>query len=158
MQIHDQHEDDPEILRVMYERNWREHLVPHPEAFDEKTGIGDLAPGAEHDTPPEGRGPNSKTLRFRISSSYSGHGQPPTPEELYQAFHTTDPTPRTGALIRMWMNEASENDFIDAWIEHCYTWRELAAACHRHGITHGMNASIMTTMPHRESGQARTTR
>lgn len=142
-------EDDPEVLRLRYGRDWRSHLVPHPDQFDEKTAIGDLAPGAEDDTPPEGRGPNSRTFRFRISSSCSGHGRPPTPEELYRAFHTKDPTARTGALVRMWMNEASGNDVLDAWRDHCYTWRELAAACHRHGIRHGENAAIMNMMPQR---------
>ena len=147
-------EDHPAVLRIRYGPDWRNHLVPHPDEFDVESGIGDLAPGAGHDTPPEGRGPNSDALLFRISSSCSGHGRPPSPEELYRAFHTTEPTPRTEALVRMWMNEASENEFMDAWIDHCYTWREIAAACHRHGIKHGINARALNMMSGRRNGRA----
>ena len=139
-------ENDPGVLQARYGHDWKDHLVPEPDEFDERTGIGDLAPGAENDTPPEGRGPKSKTLRFTISSSYSGHPAPPTPEELYQAWHTTKPTDRSRAILEMWMNEASSRDVMDAWIDHCYTWRDLAAACQRHNIKHGLNAPIMNMM------------
>ena len=145
-------ETDVEILRLKYGKDWNEHVVPHPDAFEKATGIGDLAPGAENDTPPERRRAKSRTLLFRISSSCAGHGQPPTPAELYDAFHTKEPTARSSALLRMWMTEASSNEVIDAWRDHCYTWRELAAACHRHGITDAENAPIMNRMPQRRDG------
>ena len=140
------HEDDPEVVQMRYGRNWKDHLMPEANAFEERSGIGDWAPGAENDTPPDGRGPKSKTLRFAISSSYSGHPAPPTPEELYQAFHASKPTERTREIIEMWMNEASSRDLINAWIDHCYTWHELATTCQRHDIKHGLNAPIMNMM------------
>ena len=147
--------DDPETLEIIYGEAWRDHLVPDPEEFAERTAIGDLAPGAENDTPPNKRGPNSDALLFHISSAYAGHPEPPSPEEIYRAFHTPTPTRRTRALIRAWMNDALETDFFDAWRDHCYTWRELAAACRRHGINHGINAPAMNRMPRRQTAGTR---
>ena len=43
----------------------------------------------------------------------------------------------------MWMSEATANEMIDAWRDHCYTWRELAEACRRHGIVDAVNAPVM---------------
>ena len=139
-------ENDPEVMRIRHGRAWKNYLIPEPEAFKEQSGIGDWCPGAENDTPPDGRGPKSETLRFAISSAYSGHPTPPTPEELYRAFHTTEPTNRTRAIIEMWMTEASSRDVMDAWIDHCYTWHQLAKACERHNIKQGLNAPIMNMM------------
>lgn len=141
--------NDSEFLQLKYGRQWRSHLVPSPDSMDEATGIGDLAPGAENDTPPERRAAQSTALVFRISSSCAGHAQPPTPTELHDAFHTETPTTRSRALLRMWMTEASANDVIDAWRDHCYTWRELTVACHRHGIRHAVNAPILNRMRQR---------
>ena len=88
-------------------------------------------------------GPNSRALKFHIASACSGYATPPTSAELYDAFHTATPTPRSEMLIRMWMNEASENDFFDAWREGCYSWRDIAQACHRHGVLDAKNAPMI---------------
>ena len=143
--------NDPEFLAVRWGPEWRVHLVPEPDNLDERNGIADLVPGAETDTPPEARGPASKALAFHIASACSGYARPPTPRELYESFHTEAPTARSEALLRMWMDEASPNDFFDAWHEHCYTWRELAAACRRHGILNAKNARTLNMFARRKA-------
>ena len=135
-----------EMLALKYGPNWRQHVVPKPETFPTKSGIGDFAPGAQNDTPPERRGPQSRALACRIASSCAGHGSPPTPRELYKAIHTNRPTVRSAAVLRMWMTEAATDELIDAWRDHCYTWRELAEACRRHFIHDAINADIMNRM------------
>lgn len=144
-----------ETLRIKYGPDWREYLVPHPDEFDEASGIADLAPGAEDDTPPDRRGPNSLTLTTRIRSSCAGHPDPPTAAELHAAFHTREPSPRTDFLVLMWMSQATANEMIDAWRDHCYTWRELAEACRRHGIADAVNAPVMRAVGCRTAAAGR---
>ena len=136
-------ENDPDYLKRRWGGRWQEHIVPNPDGLDHANAIADIAPEAEHATPPECRGPNSRALKFHIASACSGYATPPTSAELYDAFHTATPTPRSEMLIRMWMNEASENDFFDAWREGCYSWRDIAQACHRHGVLNAKNAPMI---------------
>lgn len=135
--------DSPDYFKIRWGPAWREHVVPDPATIEAASSIADLVPEAAGDTPPDGRGPRSRALAFHIASACSGYAAPPTPAELHAAFHTTTPTTRTEMLVRMWMDEASPRDFFDGWLEHCYSWRELAAACHRHGVTNAMNAPIL---------------
>ena len=135
-----------EMLALKYGHNWREHVVPEPDAFPTKSGIGDFAPGARNDTPPERRGPRSPALSRRIASSCAGHASPPTPLELYQAIHTGRPSVRSAAVLRMWMTEGTTDDLIEAWVDHCYTWRQLAESCQRHFIRDAVNADILNRM------------
>ena len=56
---------------------------------------------------------------------------PPTAAELYAAFHTREPSPRTDFLVLTWMSEATANEMIDAWRTtaiHGGSWRRPAAA------------------------------
>ena len=135
--------DSPEYFRIRWGPAWREHVVPDPTTIDPASSIADLVPEAAGDTPPDERGTRSRALAFHIASACSGYAAQPTPAELHASFHTTTPTTRTEMLVRMWMDEASPKDFFDAWLEHCYTWRELAAACHRHGVTNAMNSPLL---------------
>ena len=135
--------NSPEYFKIRWGPAWREHVVPDSETIDAASSIRDLAPEAADDTPPAGRGPRSRALAFHIASACSGYAVQPTPTELHAAFHTTTPSTRTEMLLRMWMDEASSKDFFDAWLDHCYSWRELAAACHRHGVTNAKNAPLL---------------
>ena len=136
-------ETPEDFLEAKYGRRWREHLVPDPLAYSKKSGIADMAPGAEEWTPPEFRAGASRTLGHRIVSSCAGRANRPTTLELYEAFHTETPTDRSTSLLLMWMNEGSQHDLIDAWRDHCYTWRELAAACRRHGLMEAVAAPTL---------------
>ena len=138
--------ETPERLRLKYGQKWRQHVVPKPAAFSTKSGIGDLVPGAQNDTPPEKRGANSRALACRIASSCAGHASPPTPLELYDAIHTKHPTARSAAVLRTWMTEATADELVRGWIDHCYTWRELSEGCQRHFIHDAPNADIMNRM------------
>ena len=135
--------ESPEYLAIQYGPDWRNHLVPDPETIDPASSLPEMVKEAANDTPPEERGPNSRALVFHISSRCAGEANRPTAAELYEAFHTKTPTDRTRDLVLMWMNEASKTDFLDAWFHHCYSWREIATACKRHGITNGANVAII---------------
>ena len=135
--------DSPEYFKIRWGPAWREHVVPDPETIDHASSVHDMVPEAAEDTPREARGARSRALAFYIASACSGYAARPTPAELHAAFHTTKPTIRTGMLVRVWMDEASSTDFLDAWIDHCYSWRELAAACRRHSVTNAKNAAIL---------------
>lgn len=137
---------DRGILELTYGRAWKNHVVPKPTAFSKRSAIGDMAPGAANDVRPDERRENSSALGRRIASSCAGWAAPPTGRELYDSFHTPTPTTRSQTILRMWMTEASTNDVIGAWIDHCYSWRELAEACERHFIYAAENAKILNRM------------
>ena len=52
---------------------------------------------------------------------------------------------------------AVPHDVVGAWIDHCYSWRELAEACERHFIYAAENAKILNRMrqEHPELGTCR---
>lgn len=135
--------DSPEYFKIRWGRDWRKHVIPDAETIDPASSIADIVPEAADDTPPDERGPHSPALAFHIASRCAGYAEQPSPAELYAAFHATTPTARTGMLIRTWMDEASDDDFFDAWMNHCYSWRELAMACRRHGVTNAKNAPTL---------------
>ena len=148
---------DRDILELTFGRTWTNHVVPRPTAFSKRSAIGDMAPGAENDAPPDRRREYSSALGRRIASSCAGWAAPPTARELYDSFHTRTPTTRSQTILRMWMTEASTNDVVEAWIDHCYSWRELAEACERHFIYAAENAKILNRMrqEHPELGTCR---
>ena len=135
--------DSPDYFRIRWGPTWRDHVVPDPETIDAASSSRDLAPEAADHAPPECRGPGSPALSSHIASACSGYAVQPTPAELHAAFHTTTPTARTEMLVRTWMDEASPKNFFDAWLDGCYSWRELAAACRRHGVTNAGNAPFL---------------
>ena len=94
---------DRDILELTYGRTWTDHIVPKPTAFSKRSAIGDMAPGAENDVPPDGRREHSGALGRRIASSCAGWAAPPTARELYDSFHTQTPTTRSQTILRMWM-------------------------------------------------------
>ena len=147
---------DRDILELTFGRAWTNHVVPKPTAFSTRSAIGDMAPGAENDAPPDGRREHSSALGRRIASSCAGWAAPPTSRELYDRFHPRTPTSPSPTNLRMWMTEASTH-VIAAWIDHCYSWRELAEACERHFIYAAENAEILNRMrqEHPELGTCR---
>lgn len=116
-----------------------EALLP-PEAFDDvgPTGHDRMMLLGADDGPADGR--NSPTVRVRMASSCAGWKIPPRPVELYDAIRAGEPTGRQRTILRMWATETDWEELVRAWAEEVYTFRELAAALHRAGITHPYNA------------------
>ena len=79
-------------------------------------------------------GAASRAVRGRLRSSCAGWAKKPTSEEFYKAIRAPKPTPRQVAIIHTWIREAEREEFLEAWAEGAYTWRELACAIHRAGL------------------------
>ena len=79
----------------------------------------------------EKTGPKARAFKQRIESSCAGWGRKPTSEAL----HEEHPNTYQQALISMWVNEATEAEIMDGWIQEAYTLRELVEAMHRTGNT-----------------------
>ena len=76
-------------------------------------------------------GRNSRTVRWRFSSSCAGWPRPPTSAEFHDAVRALNPSRRQRAVLRAWLAEASDREIARAWIEEAYTWPMLVAAIHR---------------------------
>ena len=72
-------------------------------------------------------GPNSYTVQAVFASGCSGYREPPTAPELYRAMRRT-PSRRDVRVLRAWIIEADEIEWIQAWSEQAYSWRMLARA------------------------------
>ena len=83
----------------------------------------------------EKTGPRARALTSRIKSSCAGWRKEPTSEELYEALHAQQPDAYQQALVSMWVNEATNTEIMDGWIQKAYTLRELVEAMHKTGNT-----------------------
>ncbi len=72
-------------------------------------------------------GPNSYTVQAVFAAGCSGYREPPTAPELYRAMRRT-PSRRDVRVLRAWIVEADEIEWIQAWSEQAYSWRMLARA------------------------------
>ena len=86
--------------------------------------------GVDVDVP---TGPESRVVELRLFSECAGWPEPATARELYEAMRAESPTPRQVLVMRTWLRAASFSELLGGWIEHAYTWRELARAAHRTG-------------------------
>ena len=80
-------------------------------------------------------GPNSRTIRMRLGCSCAGWKRPPLSGEFYAAVRADSPDERQRAILDAWSSEAEDIEVLDAWTEHAYTFRQLALALQRSGIT-----------------------
>ncbi|MYH30880.1 MAG: hypothetical protein F4018_19820 [Acidobacteria bacterium] len=122
-------------------------LVP-AEAFDDTRPDEEFRERFHPDHDPGQLGRHSRAVRRRLGSSCAGWRRKPRPEEFYDAVRASRPSPRERQLIRTWLQEASREDFLYAWAEGVYTWRELARAVHAAGEqTSPRCADINTLIP-----------
>ena len=84
---------------------------------------------------PERTRGQSQAVALRLSRSCSGWEQRPSSNELYEAIRAKTPTQRERAILECWASEADWEELLQAWTEHAYTFRELAAALHRAGLS-----------------------
>ena len=64
----------------------------------------------------------------------AGWAEPPTGEEFHAAIRAAEPSRRQIAILDAWASQAAWTEVLQAWVEHAYTLRELAAALHRAGL------------------------
>lgn len=140
---------DPSVrgIDISYGDPWELNacdLLP-PEAFD---GAGESrtdrpAIRRTFGLPEACTGPDSAAVQARFVSCTSGWPNPPSAGELYRAIRSEKPTPREATIIRAWLREATYSDFLLAWVEEAYSWRDLVAAIHRVGYRrNGLNRHL----------------
>ena len=74
-----------------------------------------------------------------------GWEQRPSSNELYEAIRARTPTQRERAILECWASEAEWEELLQAWTEHAYTFRELAAALHRAGLSRCRAAAALNS-------------
>ena len=113
-----------------------DELAP-PEAFSDRRG--DSIERARHgrNVPEAETGRNSRTVESRLRMSCAGWRKVPTAAEFYAAVHEPTGSDRETAILLTWHHEAHVAEQVYARLEGAYSWRELARALHRIGLTHG---------------------
>ena len=113
-----------------------DELAP-PEAFGDHRG--DSIERARHgsDVTEAETGRNSRTVESRLRMSCAGWRKVPTAAEFYTAVHEPTGSDRETAILLTWHHEAHVAELVYARLEGAYSWRELARALHRVGLTHG---------------------
>ena len=86
-------------------------------------------------TRPEETRERSRSVALRFARSCSGWRRRPTAEEFHEAVRAEAPTARQRAILDTWATEAEWEELLAAWTEHAYTFRELATALHRAGLS-----------------------
>ena len=107
-------------------------LAP-PEAFDDREADDVFRERCHPGHDPTQLGPQSRAIRNRLRASCAGWRKKPEPEEFYAAIRAAAPSRRQRRLIACWLQEATREDFLYAWAEGVYTWRQLAEAIHKAG-------------------------
>ena len=113
-----------------------DQLAP-PEVFNDARGCAAERRRHGHAVPDAETGPDSRTVTSRLRMSCAGWRKVPTAEEFHRAVHDPEGTPRETAILLTWYHEADVAEQLDARIEGAYSWRELARALHRVGLTRG---------------------
>ena len=130
---------DPEIVarveRIRREMRRRYH-VEHPDRPLE------LIPAAEADDsyghpipgmPTEGRGPTSSAIAGRLSWSCAGWTVSPTAAEFYEAARSEAPNSDQQVILDVLLSEGDQQDWLQAWCEGAFTWRQMIRAAHALG-------------------------
>ncbi|MCY3844236.1 MAG: hypothetical protein OXH69_11945 [Acidobacteria bacterium] len=111
-----------------------------PEVFSDARGSAAERRRHGHMVPDSETGPESRTVTSRLRMSCAGWRRVPTAGEFYRAVHDPEGTEREAAILLTWCHEADVAEQLDARLEGAYTWRELAFALHRVGLTRGEGA------------------
>ena len=113
-----------------------EELAP-PEAFSDRRGNSRERERCGRQVPGNETGRNSRTVTSRLRMSCAGWRAVPTAAEFYAAVHEPTGDDRETAILLTWYHEAHVAEQVHARLEGAYSWRELARALHRVGLTHG---------------------
>ena len=118
-----------EVRQEMLRRYHAEHpgrpldLIPEDEANDT---YGSPIPRF----PNEGRGPTSSAIAGCLSSCCAGWKVQPTAAEFYKAARARNPGNRQKAILAVLLREGTQNDWLQAWSEGAFTWRQMIRAGH----------------------------
>ena len=118
-----------DVRREILRRYHAEHpgrpldLIAETEASNE---YGTPIPGV----PSEERGPASTAIAGCLSSCCAGWKKQPTAAEFYQAVHARRPGSRARAILAVLLREGTQNDWLQAWSEGAFTWRQVIRAGH----------------------------
>ena len=125
-----------EIARRRAENDkWAPATLLPAEAFsDEPAGEAVFRRLCAPDAP---RGRHAWAVHRRIMSSCAGWEKRPTADEFYDAVRASRPTDRQKAIVRTWGAEATQAEFVEAWAQQAYTFRQLVRALHRAGFSRG---------------------
>ena len=113
-----------------------DELAP-PGAFPDRRGDGTERARRGLHVPDTETGPNSRTVTSRLRMSCAGWRKVPTAAEFYAAVHEPTGSDRETAILLTWYHEAHIVELVHARLEGAYSWRELARALHRVGLTRG---------------------
>lgn len=91
---------------------------------------------------PAGYGPDSISVGGRLASSTAGWERPPTGAEFHEAAQQRAPNARQRAILRVFLTEATEDEWIQAWTERAFTWRAILR--HAHAIARVPDAIVGT--------------
>lgn len=119
-----------------------ETLLP-PGCFDAEPAGERYTELLRADVPGRGSGADSPTVQLWLGCRCAGWAAPPTGEEFHAAFRAAEPSRRQVAILDAWANQAAWTEALQAWAEHAYTLRELAAALHRAGLARCRLAAIL---------------
>ena len=107
--------------------NWQPCQVAPLEAFNDELAEDGLAAVVQPGYAPRtGRG--ATTVSAVFASRCCGYVNTPTAGELYDAMRRREPNERDRQVLRAWVIEATERDWLLAWTEQAYSWRMLARA------------------------------
>lgn len=79
---------------------------------------------------PAGYGPESRAVGGRLATSTAGWENPPTAAEFHEAVHEKAPNARQRAILRCFLTEATDDEWLDAWAERAFTWRAILRHAH----------------------------
>ena len=114
--------------------SWRAPVTLAPsDAFDDREADEVFRTRFHPGHDPAQLGPQSRAVRNRLRASCAGWREKPEPAEFYAAIRAKAPSRRQRRLLACWLQEATREDFLYAWAEGVYTWRQLAEAIHRAG-------------------------
>ena len=129
------HEQVERARRV--DRDALPEVLAPPEAFSDRRGNSRERERCGRQVPEDETGRNSRTVTSRLRMSCAGWRAVPTAAEFYAAVHDPTGDDRETAILLTWYHEVHIAEQVHARLEGAYSWRELARALHRVGLTHG---------------------
>lgn len=128
------------------DRDAEPSVLAPPKAFSDETPSREILKRFHWKHDPHQLSRHSRAVSTRLGSSCCGWRKKPTAAEFYDAIRARTPNTRQKLLILTWLQEATKEDFLYAWVEGVYTWRELARAIHAANQHHTPRCADLNTL------------